>query len=293
MKKTGGWLTAYALEQIGVRYTFGIPGTHTIEIYDELRKSEKIEPFLVTHELGASFMAEALSRTSDTIGCIVIVPSAGATHAMSGIGEAYLDGIPMIIISGGIRRDSGRHYQLHQWDQLQTLSGITKATFLVDRHEDIVTTIYKTYDIATSGLPGPVCVEISADTQMFSAEVSNLPNYGRTYTPPGPTSELLQKALELIKQSKQMGLYLGWGAREATRYSIEIAERLGAPVSTTLQGISVFPAGPPIARRFRFRAPPPSPPLKQHSRTSIAYSQSAFASLKSRQQATECPSQRI
>lgn len=246
MKQSGAWLTARALEEIGVEYTFGIPGVHNTEIYDALNRSEKITPILVTHEQGASFMGEAFSRVSDSIGCLLIVPAAGMTHAMSGIGEAYLDGIPLLIISGGIRRDSGRHYQLHQLDQQRVLDGITKAAFLVERHEDVVPTIYEAYEIATSGVPGPVFVEVSGDVQLFTAEVGGVPKYERKYTPPAPDSALIKRAVELLRQSKQPGLYLGWGAREATPYSIEVAELLGAPVSTTMQGISVFPHDHPL-----------------------------------------------
>jgi acetolactate synthase-1/2/3 large subunit len=79
MKKTGAWLVRYALEKIGVKYTFGIPGIHNTEIYDELSKSEMIQPVLVTHEGGAAFMADSISRTSDSIGTILIVPAAGVT----------------------------------------------------------------------------------------------------------------------------------------------------------------------------------------------------------------------
>ena len=81
MKKTGAWLVRYALEQIGVKHTFGIPGVHNTEIYDELNKSKHIQPVLVTHEGGAAFMADAISRTSDNIGTTLIVPAAGVTHA--------------------------------------------------------------------------------------------------------------------------------------------------------------------------------------------------------------------
>ena len=81
---------------------------HNTETYDELNKSEPILPVLVTHEGGAAFMADALSRTSDHIGTLLIVPAAGVTHAASGIGEAFLDGVPMLVISGGIRTDTGK-----------------------------------------------------------------------------------------------------------------------------------------------------------------------------------------
>src|SRR5262245_12290492 len=103
-KKTGAWLVRHALEQLPISHTFGIPGVHNTEIYDELNKSEKIHPVLVTHEAGAAFIGDAISRTSNgEIGCLVIVPAAGMTHAMSGIGEAFLDGIPLLVLSGRIR----------------------------------------------------------------------------------------------------------------------------------------------------------------------------------------------
>ncbi len=252
MKQSGAWLTARALEKIGVRYTFGIPGVHNTEIYDQLNRSEQITPVLVTHEQGASFMGEAFSRVSDSIGCLLVVPAAGMTHAMSGIGEAYLDGVPLLVISGGIRRDSGRHYQLHQLDQQRVLDGITKAAFLVDKHEDVVSTIYRAYEIATSGLPGPVFVEIAGDVQMFTAEVEAVPDFVPSYTAPSPDPASLARAVELLRAAEQPGLYLGWGAREATKWSTEVAELLGAPVSTTLQGISVFPHDHPLHAGFGF-----------------------------------------
>ena len=151
MQRTGASLAVYALEQIGVRYTFGIPGVHNIELYDELNNSKQIEPILVTHEGGAAFMALGASCTSDSIGTLMIVPAAGTTHAMSGIGEAFLDGIPMLIISGGTRLDTGKSYQLHQLDQGNLVREITKAYFKITSHEEVIATLYKSYDIAISG----------------------------------------------------------------------------------------------------------------------------------------------
>ena len=129
-KKSGAWLVRWALEQLPVTHTFGIPGVHNTEIYDELNKSERIHPVLVTHEAGAAFIADAISRTASDgqIGTLVIVPAAGLTHAMSGIGEAFLDGIPMLVISGGTRTDVEFGYQLHELDQHQILAGLTKGS---------------------------------------------------------------------------------------------------------------------------------------------------------------------
>src|SRR5574340_953608 len=112
---TGAWLARYALEQLPISHTFGIPGVHTTELYDELTRSERIRPILVAHEGGGAFAADAMSRTTgDRIGCLVVVPAAGLTHAMSGIGECFLDGIPPMVICGAPRTDVQFGYQLHE-----------------------------------------------------------------------------------------------------------------------------------------------------------------------------------
>ena len=252
MKKTGASLAVYALEQIGVKYTFGIPGVHNIELYDELNNSDKIDPILVTHEGGASFMALGVSCTSDSIGTLMIVPAAGTTNAMSGIGEAYLDGIPMLIFSGGTRQDSGRHYQLHQLDQENLVKEITKAFFRIESHNEIISTIYKAYEIAISGEPGPVFIEIPMEYQMFKGEVDQLKPYTKSFQNPTFDKQKIKAAAEMLKQAKNPGIYVGWGASKATKYTERIADLLGAPVATTLQGKASFPASHPLHTGFGF-----------------------------------------
>lgn len=253
MKKTAAWLAVYAMEQIGIKYTFGIPGVHNTELYDELNNSEKITPVLVTHEGGAAFMADGVSRAaSDTIGALAIVPAAGFTHASSGIGEAFLDGIPMLIFSGGIRTDTGKHFQLHEIDQLALAKPLTKAAFRVLRHEDVVPTIFEAYRIATSGEPGPVLIEIPVNLQLFPGEVGELPRW--TPPPPAAAPEAAQvrRAADLLMNAKKPGLFVGWGARGATDEIAAIAELLQAPVSTTLQGLGSFPGNHPLHAGFGF-----------------------------------------
>ncbi|GBF38849.1 thiamine pyrophosphate-binding protein [Leptospira johnsonii] len=246
MKKTGAELIVYALEQIGVKFTFGIPGVHTTELYDELNLSKSITPFLVTHECGAAFMADAISRTSESLGTLVIVPAAGATHALSGIGEAYLDGIPMLIISGGVRTDSGKKFQLHQIDQSGFLKGITKKFFRVETHEDIVPILFEAYEVATEDEAGPVFVEIPVNIQLFSGKVSHIPKFTPERNVWKIDEAALEKACELLQNSEHPGIFAGWGAREATNELIELAELIDSPVATTLQGLSVFPADHPL-----------------------------------------------
>ncbi|PJZ80331.1 thiamine pyrophosphate-binding protein [Leptospira meyeri] len=251
MKKTGAWLVRYALEQIGVRFTFGIPGVHNTEIYDELNNSELIHPMLVTHEGCGAFMADAISRTSVSIGTVVIVPAAGVTHAASGIGEAFLDGIPMLVIAGGVRSDSKYKYQLHDMDQHTLVKPITKKTFKVNSQEEVVETIYQAYQIAVTGEPGPVFIEIPVNIQLYTGPVENLPSYQeycqmKTITSLAVSESKLEEAVELLSQAKSPGLFLGWGAVDATESSVAIAELLGAPVATTLQGLSAFPGNHPL-----------------------------------------------
>jgi len=252
MKRTGASLAVYALEQIGVKYTFGIPGVHNIELYDELNNSEIIEPVLVTHEGGASFMALGASCTSNSIGTLMIVPAAGTTNAMSGIGEAFLDGIPMLIFSGGTRQDSGRHYQLHQLDQENLVGEITKGFFKIKSHDEIIPSIYKAYDLAISGEPGPVFIEIPIELQMFKGAVKQIIPYTKSFQNPVLDQQKILDAAKLLLQADNPGIYVGWGAAHAQEFTKKIADILGAPVATTLQGKASFPASHELHTGFGF-----------------------------------------
>ncbi|MEA2696347.1 MAG: acetolactate synthase large subunit [Myxococcales bacterium] len=249
-KKSGAWLVRHALEQLPISHTFGIPGVHNTELYDELNKSERIHPVLVTHEGGASFIADAISRTSQKgeIGVLVIVPAAGLTHAMSGIGEAFLDGIPMLIISGGTRTDVPFGYQLHELDQHKILAGLTKGSWLVKEHREIIPTIYEAYHRAISGTPGPVFVEIPVNLQLFQGDADDVPDFRPALPAPvSPDADaLLDQAVELLAAARAPGLFVGWGAVDVAAETQQLADLLGAPVSTTLQGLSAFPGNHPL-----------------------------------------------
>lgn len=246
VSRTGAQLVRYALEQLPISHTFGVPGVHNTELYDTLSASKKINPILVTHEASASFMADGISRTSDEIGCLLLVPAAGVTHALSGIAEAFLDRIPMLIISGGIRRDTSHSFKLHEWDQHAVLEPTTKKTYLIEDPSEIVETIYEAYRTATEGVPGPVFVEIPVNIQMFKTKVPEPQAFEKELSKPVFDVFSFERALQLIKEAKQPGMFVGWGAKEASQDLQQLAETLGAPVSTTLQGLSVFPANHPL-----------------------------------------------
>jgi acetolactate synthase-1/2/3 large subunit len=243
MHKTAARLAREALEELGIRFTFGIPGVHNTELYDELGASGSITPVLVAHEGGGAFMADAVSRSGAGVGVLAIVPAAGVTHAASGIGEAFLDGIPMIVIAGGVRRDLGRAYQLHDMDQHALLAPITKARWRIERHADVIPVLHEAYRVATSGEPGPVFVEIPVDLQLMPGEAGEPP----AFSPAPPAGHRaaagdVARAAELLRAARHPAIFCGWGAVDATAELMAIAELLGAPVSTTLQGLSAFPA---------------------------------------------------
>jgi acetolactate synthase-1/2/3 large subunit len=251
MQKSAAWLARHALERLGIRHTFGIPGVHNTELYDQMAASDSITPVLVAHEGGGAFMADAVSRTGAGVGALLIVPAAGVTHAASGIGEAFLDGIPMLVICGGIRRDLGRAYQLHDMDQHALLAPITKGRWLVERHADVVPVIYEAWRVATQGEPGPVFVEIPVNLQLMPGDAGEIPDY----VPPAADGHCaneadIGRAAGLLRSAAHPGIFCGWGAVDAATELKAIAEALGAPVATTLQGLSSFPATHPLHAGF-------------------------------------------
>lgn len=264
MKKNAAELAVFALEQLGIRRTFGIPGVHNTELYDALNNSKHITPVLVTHEGGAAFMADGVSRAAehdkqglDQIGVLAIVPAAGFTHAASGIAEAFLDGIPMLIISGGVRTDTGNRFQLHGIDQLELAKPITKACYRVSHQSEVVETIYRAYRQAVSGKPGPVLVEIPVNLQLFNDHVPTPVPYQdfieqQARVDEVDISELVTQSVQLLRQAKRPALFVGWGARHAKAELVKLAEYLQMPVATTLQGLSAFPHRHPLHVGFGF-----------------------------------------
>ena len=248
-----------ALEDEGVPFTFGIPGTHNIELYDSLSRSTTVRPILVTDEQSASFMADAVSRSSGRLGCVNVVPGAGLTHALSGIAEAFLDGIPMVVLGCGIRRDAqAKAYQLHDVDQTSMVRPVTKAQLRPSQGSEIYATIRHACQIARTPPAGPVFVEIPVDQYLFQHE-PGLDEWTPSTSPPAePAPASLAEVRELLARSRRPLLYLGLGAEGAGTDLVTLAERLEAPVATTIQGKGVFPETHPLWLWCGFgRAAPP------------------------------------
>src|SRR6201995_1641368 len=143
-------------------------------------------------------MADAVGRLSDSIGVLTVVPAAGLTHAASGIGEAFLDGVPMLVLSGGPRNDTGHRYQLHQMDTHKFMSGLTKATFNVTRHDDLVPTLFKAHEIRTSCEPGPVFVEWPVIVLLLADELAGLPQFKPAPAPRVEATAEIARAAEAL-----------------------------------------------------------------------------------------------
>ena len=247
MNKSGAWLTQYALEQLGITHTFGIPGVYNAEIYDQLNQSKQITPLLVNHEMNAAFMADAVSRTSaGSVGTMLIVSGSGVTHAISGIGEAYLAGIPLLIIAGSAHsKESHSHFI----DAKEILKPLTKAVYSISEHQQIVETLFTAYKVATSDRPGPVFVEIPLDIQVLSVDIDEpLPLFNQS--PANEADRISDADLNAVStqlfQAQSPGIIVGWGAVDAQAEVIALAQQLGAAVCTTLSGVSSFPAQHPL-----------------------------------------------
>ena len=248
MKLSGGEIVVRALEDEGIRFTFGSPGTHNIELYDALADSASVRPVLVTDEQSAGFMADGLWRASGSLGCVNLVPGAGLTHALSGIAEAFMDGVPMLVLGCGIRREYPHAYQLHDIDQLAIVKPVTKGAFSPASGRELYPAIRSACALARAGTPGPVMVEVSVDLYLARHDVSpeewaapELP------APPSAGPEQVGRAAGMLAEPGARPLiYAGLGAQGAIAELLELAERLEAPVATTIQGKGVFPESHPL-----------------------------------------------
>ncbi len=246
MSESGAPLVVKALEDEGVAFTFGIPGTHNIELYDALAVSEKITAVLVTDEQAASFMADGVSRSSGQVGVVNLVPGAGLTHALSGVAEAFLDGIPLVVLSCGIRTDTGRAFQLHDIDQLAVARPVVKDVLPVREPRQLYATVRRAFALARAGTPGPVVVEVPANLYLLRHDFGEPRYEPEDRAAPRLDPREIEAAVRLLSAARCPLLYVGYGARGATEQVRELAERLHAPVATTIQGKGVFPESHPL-----------------------------------------------
>jgi acetolactate synthase-1/2/3 large subunit len=191
-------------------------------------------------------MADGVARSSGMLAAANVVPGAGLTHALSGIAEAYLDGIPMLVLACGIRRDTGKSYQLHAVDQLAIARPVTKAQFLIEKGADLYGTIRRACRMARAAPAGPVFVEVPAEHYIFRHDVDLDAYAEQPDAQPTFRAADLDQARGLLAAGRRPLLYLGLGAAGAGADLVALAERLEAPVSTTFAGKGIFPESHPL-----------------------------------------------
>lgn len=244
---SGGEMVARALEDEGVEFIFGYPGGAVLHIYDALFQSGKVPHILVRHEQAATHAADGYARATGKPGVVLVTSGPGATNAITGIATAYMDSIPMVVISGQVQSHLIGEDAFQETDMVGISRPIVKHSFLVKKAEDIPSTIKKAFYLAASGRPGPVVVDIPKDItnpvdkyEYVYPEKIKL----RSYTPAtrGHAGQI-KKAVQLLLSAKRPVIYSGGGVIQGggSELLTELARSLNYPVTNTLMGLGAFP----------------------------------------------------
>jgi acetolactate synthase-1/2/3 large subunit len=249
---TGSEILWATLAGEGATTVFGYPGGAILPIYDALRKFPTIHHVLVRHEQGASHMADGYARASGKVGVCMATSGPGATNLVTGLATAMLDSIPMVAITGQVSSKVLGSDAFQEVDITGITLPITKHNFLVTKAEDIAPTVRLAFQIARSGRPGPVLVDITKDAQQASAVFDFEMCKPKPYRPhPMLSAEdtSIRDALALVKAAKRPVILAGHGIIEsgAQREVIEFAESLQIPIASTLLGLGAIPAGHPLS----------------------------------------------
>ncbi len=246
-KLSGADMLIRALQDEGVDHVFGYPGGAVLHIYDAVFRQNRIQHVLVRHEQAATHMADGYARSTGRPGVVLVTSGPGATNAITGIATAYMDSIPMVVISGQVQTHLIGTDSFQETDMVGVSRPIVKHSFLVRTAEEIPETIKKAFYIATTGRPGPVVVDIPKDL----TDPTNLFDYSypetvtmRSYTPAtkGHTGQI-KKAIKLLEKCERPIIYAGGGViqGEASSQLIELTRLLGFPITNTLMGLGAFP----------------------------------------------------
>jgi acetolactate synthase-1/2/3 large subunit len=244
---SGAAMVVEALKDVGVTHVFGYPGGAVLDIYDALYAQQDVEHVLVRHEQAAAHMADGYARSTGKTGTVLVTSGPGATNTITGIATAYMDSIPMVVLSGQVPSMHIGEDAFQESDMVGCSRPIVKHSFLVKRAVDIPEAIAKAYYIANTGRPGPVVVDLPKDIvnvaedhpYVFPTDVTM-----RSYNPTerGHTKQIKKAVASLVKAERPV-LYVGGGAvtSEASSRVIELAEKLNAPVTCTLMGLGAMP----------------------------------------------------
>jgi len=243
---TGAEITIRCLQEEGVECIFGYPGGAVLFIYDELFKQDKVKHILVRHEQAAVHAADGYARSSQKVGVALVTSGPGVTNAVTGIATAYMDSIPMVVISGQVPTNAIGLDAFQEVDTVGITRPCVKHNLLVSDISELVTTMKKAFYIAATGRPGPVLVDIPKDVtqQKIAFEYPEKLSM-RSYNPViRGNSKQIKKAVELILSAKRPVVYSGGGVilSDAAKLLTELTRMLGFPCTNTLMGLGGFPA---------------------------------------------------
>ena len=245
---SGGDMIVRALEDEGVEYIFGYPGGAALHIYDAIFKADSVPHILVRHEQAATHAADGYARATGKPGVVLVTSGPGATNAITGIATAYMDSIPMVVISGQVQSHLIGEDAFQETDMVGISRPIVKHSFMVQRTEDIPSIIKKAFYIATTGRPGPVVVDVPKDLthpeHKFDYAYPETVSM-RSYQPSEKGhSGQVRKAARLLLNAKRPVIYAGGGViqGEGSELLTQLARKLNYPVTNTLMGLGAYPA---------------------------------------------------
>jgi len=248
---TGAEIVFQALEDHNVRHIFGYPGGAVLPIYDELKNHKKIKHILVRHEQGAGHAAEGYARSCGKPGVLLVTSGPGATNAVTALTDAYMDSVPLICITGQVPTHLIGTDAFQECDTTGITRPCTKHNWLVKDVNKLSSVMYKAFEVATTGRPGPVLIDIPKDIQFAKGKYIKPKkiNYVKENIKLNGQDDILYTALKLIKKSSKPIFYTGGGVinsgPRATELLRELVSLTGFPITSTLQGLGAYPGNDP------------------------------------------------
>ena len=245
---SGGEALIRALHDEGVEFLFGYPGGAVLHIYDALFRQDHVEHILVRHEQAATHAADGYARATGKPGVVLVTSGPGATNAVTGIATAYMDSIPIVVISGQVESRLIGSDGFQETDMVGVSRPIVKHSFMVQNAADIPKTIKKAFHIATSGRPGPVVIDVPKDVTdpkiKFDYEYPKEIKLRSYQVPSRGHSGQIKKAVEALLAAKRPMIYTGGGViqGEGCNELIELTRKLGYPITNTLMGLGAYPS---------------------------------------------------
>ncbi|VAW87299.1 Acetolactate synthase large subunit [hydrothermal vent metagenome] len=246
MELSGADILCRSLADEGVEYLFGYPGGAVLHIYDAIYQQDKVEHILVRHEQAATHAADGYARSTGKVGVVLVTSGPGATNAVTGIATAYMDSIPMVVITGQVPTNMIGNDAFQEVDSVGITRPCVKHNFLVKDVKDLAETIKKAFHIASTGRPGPVLIDLPKDVTADKTEYHYPDSVDiRSYHPVSKGHpRQIKRAVEMMLEAKRPVLYTGGGVvlDNASHYLIELAQKLNIPVTNTLMGLGAYPA---------------------------------------------------